>query len=375
MKGPKGKFGKGYGKFGKGKGGMGWPAVDPAKQAAMAQARKERQDTFTAKLIRAIKQGIKRAGGKLPLAQCGAIAEVANLRKDPEWEKDMKAISLGGFIKAQDTQFKMEMLEKTDKHPSAAYVFVLNPDEEDPPEASVPGTAPTESQEPTTETAVITDGMSMMQKYQVLRQNLVATLEHNGCELDVTRVASDVSVRDAKKALPSSVKLVEFLNKFPQNFELKEHAEPDKPPVVVLLCTRIDTAPIPGGWEAAIPSARGNMPTRTKPVTVAPPGGAGVSTRTHFYQPNAQGVVPLSGPQSTYSQAANQAQMIAIQQQAAAHAQQVYAQQAAAAQYQQAQVDYAAYAAQAQAYAAAQQAAVQAMPQSHMPPPLPPLTQ
>ena len=95
IKGPgKGKWvppGKGYGKFGKGKG---WPMMDPEKQAAMAQQKKERQDAFTAKLIRAIKQGVKRAGNSLPLAQCGAIAEVANLRKDPEWEKDMKAISL-----------------------------------------------------------------------------------------------------------------------------------------------------------------------------------------------------------------------------------------------------------------------------------------
>merc|ERR1719395_296721 len=139
----------------------------------------------------------------------------------------------------------------------------------------------------------------MMQKWQVLRQNLVATLQHNNCELDLTHVGQDVSVRDAKKALPSSVKLVDFINKFPQNFEFQDAKEPDKPPLVVLLCTSLDSAPLPGGWDGAL-GGNSRAPQGGRKSSNPPRASPGVSTTSHFHKPNSSGVVPLTGPQTTY---------------------------------------------------------------------------
>merc|ERR1719313_895369 len=109
----------------------------------------KRKEELSEKLIGGVKAGIRRAGGKLRLAQCGSIAEVTQLRKD--YEKEMKDLSLSRFIKGLEEIFKVEADPKTDAT-AAHLVSLVDPND---------GADLQDSEMP----AEITKNMSMKEKW------------------------------------------------------------------------------------------------------------------------------------------------------------------------------------------------------------------
>lgn len=221
--------GKGKGKKGKGKGKF-TPRMTP-EQSAEQQKRKEE---LSEKLISGVKAGIRRAGGKLRLAQCGSIAEVTGLRKD--YEKEMKDLSLSRFIKGLEEIFKVEADPKTEA--TAAYlVSLVDPND---------GADIEDSEIPT----VITKNMSMQQKWQHLRKLIIGAVKRRGGECEVGRIGHEASFSEAKKEM-KNMKLQDFIKKFPQNFELVANLEQDKTgaPKIILLSEDTESPP-QGGWPS-----------------------------------------------------------------------------------------------------------------------------